>query len=176
MNNTVAVNEQRIRDVEHLRMLAICHYVLGGVTAAFSTVFLIHFFMGLMMLLHPDWMTGGKGPAPPMFFGVVFMLVGAFAVVNGWVLGGLQIYSGRMLQLRKRHLFSTVVAALSCMSVPFGTALGVFTLIVLARPTVKEIYGQAPSQPAIPALAASTSEAEDSVWHDLEQRSREQKQ
>jgi len=32
------------------------------------------------------------------------------------------------------------MAAIACINMPFGTALGVFTLIVLARPTVKALF------------------------------------
>ena len=33
------------------------------------------------------------------------------------------------------------MAAISCAFMPFGTVLGVFTLIVLLRPGVKELFG-----------------------------------
>ena len=40
-----------------------------------------------------------------------------------------------------------VVACLSCLQLPFGTALGVFTLIVLLRPGAKLLFGEA--QPTV---------------------------
>jgi hypothetical protein len=44
------------------------------------------------------------------------------------------------IKKRKNRTFSFVVAAMNCLQFPFGTALGVFTFIVLARPTVKSSY------------------------------------
>jgi len=35
-----------------------------------------------------------------------------------------------------------VTASLLCMMVPFGTVLGVFTLIVLSRDSVRRLYGE----------------------------------
>jgi hypothetical protein len=37
-------------------------------------------------------------------------------------------------------MFSLVMGVLTLPSFPFGTALGVFTIIVLSKPGVKEIY------------------------------------
>jgi len=34
------------------------------------------------------------------------------------------------------------MAGVECMFMPFGTVLGVFTIIVLMRPSVKEIFGR----------------------------------
>ena len=35
-----------------------------------------------------------------------------------------------------------VMAALACLSMPFGTVLGVFTIIVLARPSVQALFSR----------------------------------
>ena len=36
-----------------------------------------------------------------------------------------------------------VVGALECMMMPFGTVLGVFTLIALTKPSVKALFADA---------------------------------
>ena len=35
-----------------------------------------------------------------------------------------------------------IVAGLECMMMPFGTVLGVFTIIVLLRPSVRQLFGE----------------------------------
>jgi len=42
-----------------------------------------------------------------------------------------------------------VMAAIECIFMPFGTVLGVFTIVVLARPSVKEMFelNAAPTSP-----------------------------
>ena len=47
---------------------------------------------------------------------------------------------GLFILKRKNRVFSLVVAGLNCLNPPFGTALGIFTLIVLSRDSVQRIY------------------------------------
>jgi hypothetical protein len=50
--------------------------------------------------------------------------------------------AGRFLSQRRRYLFCLVMACvMAALSMPFGTVLGVFTIIVLMRPTVKAAFG-----------------------------------
>jgi hypothetical protein len=127
-------------DLQHLKALSICHYVLGGLTAVFSSIFLIHVGMGIMLITSPSTMSGGGGPPPPPFMGWMFLMIGSGAVLVGWTFSALVITAGRFLARRKHHLFCLIVAGVSCAWVPLGTALGVFTLIVLLRPSVKELF------------------------------------
>src|SRR5215471_1430921 len=131
------------RDAEHLRLLAIFHYIVGGIIALFSSCAIIHFIMGLTMITHPGAFmppAGSPAPPPPKFIGYIFTFFAGGVVLSGWVLGGLTIYSGRCMSRRTSRIFSMVVAGICCIWFPFGTVLGVFTFIVLARPSVKEMY------------------------------------
>jgi hypothetical protein len=51
--------------------------------------------------------------------------------------------AGRAIRRRENYTFCVIVAALSCMLMPFGTVLGVLTIVVLMRPSVKEMFGRA---------------------------------
>jgi hypothetical protein len=128
-------------DSEHLRILSLVHYVFGGLCALLSCVLIIHFVIGVVMLVNSQ--SFGNGPqGPPAFMGVFFILFSSCFMVLGWLLGGLTIYSGVCMKRRQHRTFSLIVAAINCLSIPFGTALGVFTIIVLSRPSVKELYEQ----------------------------------
>jgi hypothetical protein len=131
------------QDTEHLRLLTIFHYIVGVITALFSLLPGIHLGIGLWMLLSPEAIQhGGNGSPPPEFVGWVFVVLGGAFILIGELLAILIIYSGRLIARRERYLFSFVIAALMCFFVPFGTILGVFTLIVLSRHSVKQLYGQ----------------------------------
>jgi hypothetical protein len=54
--------------------------------------------------------------------------------------GILEILSGRFIKLRKRRTFSFIIAIINLLSIPYGTLLGIMTIIVLSRNSVKEIY------------------------------------
>jgi hypothetical protein len=57
-----------------------------------------------------------------------------------WTFAVCLITSGRFLSLRKHYMFCLVMAALACMCSPFGTVLGVFTIVVLLREPVKQLF------------------------------------
>ena len=48
--------------------------------------------------------------------------------------------AARWLRAKKNRLFTIGVAIVNCFWFPLGTALGVFTIIVLARESVQALY------------------------------------
>jgi hypothetical protein len=66
---------------------------------------------------------------------------GAIGAAIAGVLTLCLIWSGYCLRKRRLRVLSMLVAVVSCLFFPLGTALGVFTLIVLNRPAVKAVFG-----------------------------------
>jgi len=130
------------QDGEHLRLLSIFHFVVGGLMALFACFPLIHVAVGLMFMLHPGAFENGQPPPPmvPQIVGLAFVLIGGALVFGGWLAAGLVVAAGRFLSQRRRYTFCVVIGALSCVFFPLGTILGIFTLIVLLRPSVKEMF------------------------------------
>ena len=121
------------QDEQYLRLLSIFHYVVGALAAFFACIPLIHFCIGVAML------TGAIDDAPP-FVGLMFVVMSVVTVTFGWIFAICLIVAGRNLARRKRYMFCLVMAAISCMFTPFGTVLGVFTIVLLMRPSVKELF------------------------------------
>jgi hypothetical protein len=65
--------------------------------------------------------------------GIAFTLAGATYVV-------LVALAGRFIARRHHWMFCIVMAGLSCAFFPFGTVLGVFTIVVLSRSDVKAAF------------------------------------
>lgn len=130
------------KDAEHLRLLSIFHYIVGAIGAFFACFPLIHVVIGVMMVTQPEAMGGHHGEGPPAFFGYLFAGIGLSLALFGWAAAICTIISGRMLAQRRRRMFSFVVAAILCLFLPFGTILGVFTIIVLSRDSVRRLYGE----------------------------------
>ncbi len=141
----VAYRSDPITDVDltHLNVLAICFWVWGGITALFSSIGLIHVAMGVAMISGnfpgPTTMPNSQIPAE-QFVGWMFVILGSAFVMFGWLIGGLSIYAGFCLKRHRRWMLCMIVASLNCISIPIGTALGVFTIIVLVRPRVKAMF------------------------------------
>lgn len=128
-------------DLQQLRLLSVFHYVLAGVTAVFSLFPLLHLFMGLAIVTgHIPMESDAPGAPDPALFGWFFVAFAAFFILCGLTLAGFMAYAGRCIAQRRRHLLCLVVAGISCMFMPFGTVLGVFTLVVLLRPSVKVAF------------------------------------
>ncbi len=139
------------QDHEHLRLLSIFHYVYAGITAFFSSIGLIYVGIGLMFVFAGDKMGGGpQSPPPPAFVGLFFAIIGIVIVLFGWAHALVVFFAGRFLKRQTHYVFCFVIAVLNCVFVPFGTALGVCSLLVLNRPSVKALFEAAP----VPAQTA----------------------
>ena len=127
------------QDSEHLKLLSIFHYVVAAMTALFACIPFIHFFMGLALA------TGAFPDTDPEAqpIGIIIMVFDGLFILAGWALAVLIAYAGRSLQTRRRYTYCLVMAGVECIFMPVGTVLGVFTIIVLLRDTVKELFGRA---------------------------------
>jgi hypothetical protein len=128
------------QDQEHLRLLSIFHYVVAGLGALFSLFPLIHLSLGLFLVLAPEKMTGHGQQPPPAFLGWFFIVLSSVFILCGLAISTCILLAGRNLAKRKRHTFCLVVAAVECLFMPFGTVLGIFTILVLQRPSVKPLF------------------------------------
>src|SRR5437870_5491226 len=126
------LNQQRMADEDQLRLLAIFHYVVGGLAAIFACIPIIHLVLGLFLVFAREKM---GGQPPPVFMGWFFIVFATCFILAGWTLGILIVINGRFLARRTKYMFCFVVACVECLFTPFGTVLGVFTLVVLMRPT-----------------------------------------
>ncbi len=127
------------RDDEHLRLLALFHYVMAAFTGLFALFPVLHLAVGIGMLsgvLSP-------GDADARFVGGLFVGIALVFILGGLGVAALLAWTGRNLAARRRHLACLIVAGLCCALAPFGTVLGVCTLIVLSRPAVKARFSAA---------------------------------
>ena len=134
-------------DAEHLRLLAIFHYIVAGLAALFSFFPLLYTAMGAFFIWaanHPN--PKQTGEPPPEFLGWIFIACGSFFFLLGLTMAVCILIAGRSLAMRKRYLFAFVVACVECIFMPFGTVLGVFTIIALSRESVKALFSAETAQ------------------------------
>jgi hypothetical protein len=131
--------EQNV-DQEHLKLISIFHYIVGGVLAFFACIPLIHCTIGIAIMSGALADANNANQAPPEWFGLIFALIGGIFFVLGQALAWLIIYSGRQIKKRANYMFSFIVACVMCMFMPLGTILGIFTIIILSRESVKQLY------------------------------------
>jgi len=86
---------------QHLQLLAIFHYVVGGLTAFFACFPLIHLTIGLAMVFGGF---PGNQPQPPQFVGWLFIILGGGFFIIGQTLVICIIIAGRFLARRQTLL------------------------------------------------------------------------
>jgi hypothetical protein len=129
------------RDNEQLKLLAIFHYVVAGLGALCSLFPLIYTAVGVIFIFAARHGTAKPGEElPPEFLGWIFAVLGSVMFVIGIAMTIFILIAGRSLALRKRHSFALVIACIECLFIPFGTILGVFTIVVLSRESVRTLF------------------------------------
>jgi len=117
-----------------LRVLWILYVVLGAMLLALGLAMMaagsVAVVLGAAARHH-----GGHGP-PGAFFAFMFWIY-AVPLTAGGAVGVLE---GLLLRKRRNLTFCTVVAAISCAGIPWGTALGVVTLVMLSQPAVRAAF------------------------------------
>jgi hypothetical protein len=130
-------------DKEQLRLLASFHFVVAGLAVAFTP--LPGYFLALGILI----VTGGLGLEPsspgtlsPHVYGWACVTVGGLGVWFVMVMAPLLASAGRNLARYRRYTFCLGVACIGTAFIPFGTILGVLTILVLTCDSVKRLFGR----------------------------------
>ena len=123
----------------HLSTLSVLHYVYGVIVCLCGFALLILVFAG--SFLNSDWFAQQGGEVPPMWLGSILHILGWVLFILVEVQGILNLISAGKIDKRKGRTFSQVVAALNCLNIPFGIALGIFTFVVLGDKEVRGEYG-----------------------------------
>ncbi|HVU37340.1 MAG TPA: hypothetical protein VHC95_03330 [Opitutales bacterium] len=139
----IAGSPQEKTDGEQLQLLAIFHFIYAGM-GVFGILFLfVHHGIMTHLMTDPRMRQDYHGNLPPEqlihWFDWFYVFMGLYFVVSMV----LNVGSGLFLRQRSHRLFSQVTAGLNCLHFPFGTALGVFTFIVLSRDSVRTLYAEA---------------------------------
>lgn len=129
------------QDEEQLRLLVIFHKVMTGFYGLFGFCGFPHFFIGLTGATNPQsFASQGKGTPTPDSFFWLFAFVGLGFILGAWIFAILNWIASKRIEQRQGTTFIYIVAGLNCMWMPIGTALGVFTFIVITRPTVRTLF------------------------------------
>lgn len=132
------------KDRDHLRILAIFYFILGGLSMLGVLFAIFYLALGILFLVSGDTMfANDPNPPPPevaMIMGWMFVGIAVLTMVLCGLIGGLQLYTGMSLLKQRRHTLCLVIAALTCLSVPLGTILGIFTFVVINRPSAKALF------------------------------------
>jgi len=141
------------QEAEHLRLLAIFHYIVAGIACLVSFIPTIHLAIGIAMV--SGVFKSSKESFPFEFMGWFFIVLASLVILCGLTFSICLFIAGRFLHKRRHYTYCLVMAALACMFMPFGTVLGVFTIILLMKENVKQMFSDAGTvKSAAPGSAA----------------------
>jgi len=139
---------QQVRDSEHLHLLGTFNFIFAGL-CLFGLLPAIPMFAVMRaggfdrvfeQIRHQMEQPGNAVPVSPEEIVAFFHVLLVAWIIVLTVSAVLCLVNGLNLRAHRHRGFSTVIAALQCLAIPFGTILGVFSLIVLGRASVTELY------------------------------------
>ncbi len=126
-------------DRAHLNTLGICYYVFAGLNCLGICGGLIYMIGGIVFMVAPVDQSGSQD-LPPAALGGFFVVIGAVILALAGALAWLYYKTGKHLREGYGKTLCQVMAAISLLSVPLGTILGIFTFVVLSRPQVSAYF------------------------------------
>jgi hypothetical protein len=140
---------QKEKDREHLNLLSIFYFITTGLYFLGSLFLFLYFSFINSFIIEHDHIhqmskaifTGysNSNKLPMEFyniFALIFYFIGGLMILNAI----LNLLTGIYLRQRKHRIFCIIIGALNCLHVPVGTALGAFTIVILSRDSVKNIF------------------------------------
>lgn len=113
------------------------YFLSAAVTACFSLMGLACAAMGFMFASFP--VPEGQNP-PPEWFGALFGTLGIVITLLMWALAAAKLRVAKALRERNMRTLCVAVAVFTMLGIPFGTLLGILTLLVLGRPSVERLF------------------------------------
>ncbi|MHC4910740.1 MAG: hypothetical protein ACYTF9_13595 [Planctomycetota bacterium] len=132
-------DQQQAIDASHLKVLSICYWIFGGLSFLGTCGGVFYMGMGIVFMASPP---SDLNPDEARIAAILFIGLGIFITILTLVVGGLLLANGFALKSRTAYIRCLIVAGLACLSIPLGTILGVFTFVVLSRPSVKRAFGR----------------------------------
>jgi len=137
-------------DALHLQLLFIFHYVAAGLSALLYSFPIIHLVAGIVLVVAGLTHLQDSESVAMILVGLLLTVVGGGIMLAGWTLAICIALAGFGLMKRKWYVFCCVIAGIQC-AAPFVRILGIFTILVLSRSSVQELFGRRKSKnPEIP--------------------------
>jgi hypothetical protein len=132
---------QQAKDESDLKTLSMLHYVWSALLGC-SGVGIIGYFIAVAAVVEQAPTRAGTDPQAQAVAMGAMAIVGFIIAAIMVLLFVVHIMAASGLKTRKRPTLIIIASALACTHMPLGTALGVWTIMVMQRPTVKALFGR----------------------------------
>jgi hypothetical protein len=136
------------KDKDHVLLLSIFYFILAGLGVLYLVFLVFHYAMMHAVFSNPhmwDQMKDKNGnpvqmPFNPTDFFKIFVWFYVFMGAWGIVSIILNLVAGLKLRQWQSRTFVLVVAGFNCINIPLGTVLGVFTIVILTRESMRSRF------------------------------------
>lgn len=129
--------EQKPNNLNTFRILFL---VKGIITLGFSLFFMLYAGMGFFFNAAIEH--NQETPELPFNFGWIFVIIGGLGIIICVAFGILTLLASKYLKEVKNYNFIFAVAVINCLTGVLGILLGVFTLVELTKPEVKQLFNK----------------------------------
>jgi hypothetical protein len=133
-----------------LRLLSIGYYIQGGIAGVYTLLILGYSAFATALLANINKMAGqsNQQEIPPALFSIISILL---VIVLGLccVYTVCMFLAGYWLPRFRNRVFIQIIGALNCLAIPYGTILGIFTLMVLQRPSARQFFAAGTGAPPV---------------------------
>ena len=120
----------RLTPSNYLRILELAHYIMGILVVPY-------FFFSLYITIFPLFGVFAWGLFPGVFWSSILLII-VIAVPLSFTT--CILLSARYISQRSNYTFTVVIACLECFISQYGSWLGLITLILFSRPSIKSLY------------------------------------
>ena len=126
-------------DEDQLDLLGVLYWVYGAFVGLGGLTFGV---FAILPAIFVSAAPASRGGPPPWLIGGIFALVFGLVALLLIAKGVMMVVVGSALRRRSGYILCLVGAALAVMNIPLGTALAVFTFMLLNKPETKRRFGQ----------------------------------
>lgn len=104
-----------------------------------SLIPVVHLVIGLFIVIAPnEFVSSSEMHAE--WIGWFFLVGATFLILLGFAISAGIIFAGYSIANKKNHTYCLIISGIECMFVPLGTILGVFSVLLLSKESVKTLF------------------------------------
>lgn len=128
-------------DIRYLNLLGVFHFVVASIVGLLSCLPLINLFIGIPMLKDvPYALKEGEFFSQTILAPLMFILLPVGLAVVGWMFAIAIAINGYYIKSRQWLTYCLVIGGIETVFMPFGTVLGVFTIVLLTKTNIKNLF------------------------------------
>ncbi len=113
-------------------------FIVKGVLSFFvSLFFLLYAGMGSVFSSIPEFQENPEVPFNP---GMIFIVIGIMGFLICVAMGILNLITAKYIKEQRKYTFVFAIAIVNCLTGILGILLGIFTILEINKPHVKELF------------------------------------